>query len=173
MKKLFILFFVFILSCSNNEEKTPIVNIPTSEEATKNWAQPVDLVFADANYYDYEETKKDFFRWSKFLTPDGVYTMHGTVPSVSGILEGIPLHGWEGPRKFLKDFVFGSKNLRIVAIKGTMTSIQKTEKLSFLDKIKNRAFQLKSAMLRINHKIYLSLTSLPQPLKKTLKVFFS
>ena len=146
--------------------------VATSEETAKNWDLPIELVFADASYYDYDVTKKDFFRWSKFLMEGVVYTMHGTVPSVAGILEGIPLHGWEGPRRFLKDFIFGSKNFKILKIKGTITAIQKTQKLTMLDKIKNRAFQLKSAILRLNHKTYLTFTSLPSPVKKTLKTIF-
>lgn len=155
----------------------PIVT--TSEEAAKNWTLPVELVFADANYYDYEETKKDFFRWSKFLTKNGIYAMHGTVPSVSGILEGIPLHGWEAPRKFLKDFIFCSKNfsagggyafgIKNLKIHGTITSMERAEKITLLDKIKNRRAQLKSALLRVNHKLYLISALTPKPIKKWLK----
>ena len=166
-------FETFKQNIKNTELESVIEPVvATSEETAKNWDLPIELVFADASYYDYEETKKDFFRWSKFLMEGGVYTMHGTVPSVSGILEGIPLHGWEGPRRFLKDFIFGSKNFKILKIKGTITAIQKTQKLTTLDKIKNRAFQLKSALLRLNYRIYLIFTSLPSPVKKTLKAIF-
>lgn len=148
--------------------------ITTSEEAVKKWNLPIELVFADANYHDYEKTKKDFFGWSKFLTKNGVYAMHGTVPSVSGILEGIPLHGWDGPKKFMKKFIFGSDNFKIIKIEGTITAIQKSsEKITVQNKIKNRIFQLKSAFLYLNHKIYLALASLPQPIKKPLKAFFA
>lgn len=143
--------------------------VATSEKTSKNWTLPVELVFADANYYDYEETKKDFFRWSKFLINGGVYAMHGTVPSVSGILEGIPLHGWKAPRKFLKDFIFCSKNFGVLKIQGTITAIQKTGGLGFLDKIKNRAFQFKSALIYLNYKLYLISTLIPGPIKRRFK----
>lgn len=153
--------------------------VATSEEAAKNWTRSAELVFADANYYNYEETKKDFFRWSKFLIKGGVYAMHGTVPSVSGILEGIPLHGWEAPRKFLKDFIFCSKNfsagggyafgIKNLKVAGTITSMEKSDTVTLLDKIKKRAVQLKSALLRINHKLYLASTSIPKPIKNRLK----
>lgn len=147
--------------------------IATSEEAAKNWSRPVELVFADANYHDYEETKKDFFGWSKFLTKNGIYAMHGTVPSVSGILEGIPLHGWDGPKKFMKKFIFGSDNFKIIKIEGTITAIQKSsEKITVQNKIKNRIFQLKSALLSVNHGIYKTLTSLPPSIKKPVKALF-
>lgn len=143
--------------------------IATSEEAIKNWALPIEFVFADANYHDYEETKKDFFRWTKFLTKEGVYAMHGTVPSVSGILEGIPLHGWEAPKKFLRDFVFCSDRFKNLKIHGTITSLSKSDAITFLDRIKNRNAQLKSALLRLNHTLYLASTSIPKPIKKLLK----
>lgn len=147
--------------------------VMTSFEAIKSWSKPIGLIFVDANYHSYELTKKDFFCWSKYLVSDGVYALHNTAPSVSGILEGIPLHGCAGPKKFMKDFIFGSKNFKNLKIRGTITSMEKSENITLLDKIKNRVAELKSALLYLNHKIYLALTSLPPSIKKPLKVIFS
>ncbi len=149
----------------------PIVS--TSFEAAKTWDKLAGLIFVDANYHDYENTKKDFFQWSKYLIDGGIYALHNTVPSVSGILEGIPLHGCEAPRKFMNDFIFGSKNFKVLKIQGTITAIQKLEKLSLLDKIKNRAAEIKSALSYSNHKIYLALASLPPSIKKPIKTLFN
>jgi len=143
--------------------------VATSEEAAKNWTRPVELVFVDANYQDYKETKNDFFRWLKFLTEDGIYALHNTVPSISGILEGIPLHGWEAPKKFMNDFIFCSGHFKNLEIHGTITSISKSNVIDLSNKIKNRSVRLKSALLSINHKFYLVSTSIPKPIKKWVK----
>lgn len=146
--------------------------VMTSFEAVKNWTKPIGLIFVDSNYYDYELTRRDFFEWSRCLASGGIYALHNDVPSVSGILEGIPLHGWKPVRKFMKDFIFGSGNFKIIKIRGTTAAIQKSEKITILDKIKNRLTRIQSALLYLNHKIYMALASLPQPIKNPVKALF-
>ena len=149
----------------------PIVS--TSFEAVKTWDKPIGFIFVDANYHDYENTKKDFFQWSRHLVSGGIYALHNTVPSVSGILEGTPLHGCQAPRQFMEDFIYGSNNFKNLKTYGTITAMEKAEKINLWNKIKNRLSQLKSRLLYLNHKIYLTLASLPQPIKKPLKWFLS
>jgi predicted O-methyltransferase YrrM len=59
---------------------TPYVEIvrKTSEEAAKNWNQPIDLIFIDGDH-SYEGVRRDWELFSPHVSPFGVVVFHDTI----------------------------------------------------------------------------------------------
>ncbi len=143
--------------------------IATSEEAVKNWKEPISLIHIDANYEDYNMSKKDFFWWSKHIINGGVIAIHNVAPSLSGILKGKPLHGCEAPKLVVKNFILKSKNYKNIYLGGTILYAEKCGQNSPLDRWKNWLMEQKINSLYRIHWIYLKSTNLPQPMKTAFK----
>ena len=144
--------------------------IKTSDEAVKNWEKPIELLYLDVNYHDYELSKKDFTEWSKFVTEGGTIAIHNTYPDIQAIIfENQPLYGWPAPRKVLREFVFGSKNFKNISIISNTTYFTKCAKNNFSDKLKGRLAEIKGLFLILALKFYMILVRLPKPLKKFAK----
>ena len=109
---------------------TPIVR--TSEDAVKEFAAPVELIFIDGAH-EYESVKLDFELWFPKVIEGGIMAFHDTV-------------GFEGPQKVVEEYVYKSKNFRIVSFVDSITFAEKVGKNSLTDRLRNRyVLFLKSA----------------------------
>jgi SAM-dependent methyltransferase len=71
-----------------------------SHEVVKQWDKEIDLLFIDGSHL-YEDVKRDFEQWSRFLAPDGRILLHD---SRKDNLENDPddkvfSRGWSGPTR--------------------------------------------------------------------------
>ncbi len=141
--------------------------INTSEGVVKKWKEPIELLYLDVNYHDYELSKQDFLWWSEKVVNGGAIAIHNTYPAFKPmLLENQALHGWPAPRKVLNDFVFGSKNFKNIRIIDDTTIMEKCEKNNWFDRLMGRMTQLRGFCLVLTYRLYLRLTSLPVPVKK-------
>jgi predicted O-methyltransferase YrrM len=61
----------------------------TFDEVAKTWDKPIDILHIDGSHH-YEDVKKDFETWSKFLSDDGVILLHDTaIESLNGNEYGV------------------------------------------------------------------------------------
>jgi len=100
----------------------PIVK--TSKEASINWQKPVGFIFIDGGH-EYEFVEEDFRLWFPFVINGGIMAFHDS-------------SNWDGPRRVVEKYVYQSglfKNIRLV---GSITYAVKTNKLSKMDKIRNK-----------------------------------
>lgn len=104
----------------------PIVK--TSEDAAKNFNEPVELIFIDAAH-EYEFVKLDFELWFPKVIDGGIMAFHD-------IIEG------SGPKKVVEKIVIKSKNFRNVKIIDTILFAQKVQQNTLIDRIKNRCVYL-------------------------------
>ena len=102
---------------------TPIVK--TSEEAAKEFKEPVELVFIDADH-DYDMVKLDFELWYPKLVDGGIIVLHDT-------------NNWPGPKKVAEEFIYKSNNFKNIRIVDSITYAEKTTLFSSMDKIRNNS----------------------------------
>jgi len=144
--------------------------LKASDEAAQIWKEPIEFLYLDVNYHDYELSKNDLADWSKHVIDGGTIAIHNTYPDLRAIIfENQPLFGWPGPRRVLKEFVFGSKNFKNIGIVSNITYATKCNQNTFLDRLRGRLTQLKGFFSLFALKIYLILVQLPQPVKKFVK----
>ncbi len=63
-----------------------------SEQAVKNWKEPIRLLWIDGNH-EYEFVKQDFEVWQPFLVKGGILAFH----------DANPMSGWPGPQRLVKE----------------------------------------------------------------------
>jgi len=100
----------------------PIVK--TSEDAAKEFNEPVELIFIDGAH-EYEYVKMDFELWFPKIIDGGIIAFHDTV-------------GWLGPKKVVSEYLAKSKNFKNLQFIDSITYAQKVKQNSFKDRIKNR-----------------------------------
>ena len=100
----------------------PIVK--TSEEAAKNFDQPVGFIFIDGAH-EYEFVKLDFDLWFPKVINGGVMAFHDTL-------------GWKGPKKVVAKCIYKSKHFKNVKFVGSITFAQRVKENTLKDRIKNR-----------------------------------
>jgi MMP 1-O-methyltransferase len=101
---------------------SPIVK--TSEEAAKNFNEPIELIFIDGAH-EYESVKLDYDLWFPKVLNDGIMAFDDTV-------------GWEGPKQVVDDNVYKSNHFKKVKIVDSITLAQKVKQNSLKDRLKNR-----------------------------------
>lgn len=104
-----------------NDIVIPIVK--TSEEAAKNFTDPVEFIFIDG-VHEYEMVKQDFELWFPKLIDGGIIAIHDTVAP--------------GPKKVVKKYIYKSKYFKNVGFVDTIAFAQKTKQSSFKDRLKNK-----------------------------------
>jgi len=62
-----------------NRPGVELYNTSTDEFAML-WSEPIDMLFIDADH-SFEQSKRDFDNFSKFMSPCGIICMHDTYPS--------------------------------------------------------------------------------------------
>jgi len=139
----------------------------TSEEAAKEFTEPVEFIFIDGDH-KYEKVKQDFELWFPKLINRGIIAFHDTV-------------SWSGPRKVVKKYIYKSRYFKNVGFADSITFAQKTIKNSLKDRFKNRyqlflrnryVLFLKNRFYKIGHILSKNVVS-PQQTLKILHVIHS
>lgn len=137
-----------------NLEKANVDNIvkpivKTSQEASKGWQLPVELLWIDGNH-SYEMVKLDFDLWSPHLVKGGIIAFHD---AVSG-----------GPKKVVCEFVLRSNKFSNAGLIDSLFFARKSVACSLKEKIKNRMMIFLLNMYEFFREIHL-----PKALRKSLK----
>lgn len=143
--------------------------LTTGEEAAKDWAIPVSLLFIDANYHSYPLTLELLRVWIPHMRDGGIVALNNVTPSFSAIFKNHPLHGLPGPRKVACEELLRSHRYRKFKRAGCILYAESCAQNTWSDRLKGRIVEAEVRMLVLLHKIYLRLTRLPQPVKNTLK----
>lgn len=98
-----------------------------SHEVVKRWDKETDLLFIDGSHL-YEDIKRDFEQWSRFLSPDGRVLLHD---SRKDNLEDDPddkvfSRGWSGPTR-LADELRASEDFEVVDVCYSITVFMRKE----------------------------------------------
>lgn len=125
----------------------PIVK--TSQEASKNWREPVEFIFIDGDH-SYEMVKQDFDLWSPYLVKGGIIAFHD---AVSG-----------DPKKVVCNFILKSNNFTDVGLIDSLFFAKKSDICLLKDKIKNRMM-----FVLLNTYEFFREIHLPKTLRKLLK----
>lgn len=115
----------------------PIVK--TSEEAAKNFDEPVELIFIDGSH-EYEDVKLDFELWFPKVVEGGVMIFHDTIIYA------------KGPKKVTKEFVYKSKNFRNVGYVYTTTFAEKVKQNCVKDRLRSRCVLLSKELYELKRK---------------------
>ena len=105
-----------------NDIVIPVVK--TSEEAAKDFTEPVEFIFIDGDH-EYESVKNDFELWFPKLINKGIIAFRDTV-------------AWPGPRKVVKKYIYASRYVKNVGFVDSITFARKTIKNSLKDRLRNR-----------------------------------
>jgi len=116
----------------------PIVK--TSEEAAKNFDEPVELIFIDGAH-EYDLVKLDFELWFPKVIDGGIMAFHDTTV-------------WLGPKKVVDEFVYKSKNFRNVRFIDSITFAEKVRQNSIKDRLRNRYVLLLKNLYKSKVKLY-------------------
>lgn len=75
-----------------------------SHKAVKEWEREIDLLFIDGNHH-YEDVKRDFKQWSRFMAPDGLILLHDSRKDNLNIDPGDAAfsRGWSGPTRLVEE----------------------------------------------------------------------
>ncbi len=106
---------------------TPI--IMKSEDAAKVWSKkkaPIRLLWIDGSH-EYEDVKKDFVLWNKYVIEGGVVAFHDTF-------------FWSGPKRVVDEFLFRG-NFRNIRFVDDVTYGEKTNRLTAKDRFCNLCFR--------------------------------
>lgn len=140
-----------------NAKVEDIINpiVKTSEEAAKNFNEPIEFIFIDGNH-DYEQVKSDFKLWFPKVIDGGIIAFHDT-----------NTNEFPGPKKLVKDEVFKSKYFKNARFVDSITFAQKVKQNSVEDRLKNRYHLL----LKNSHE-FIAKMQLPKPVKTIGKKLF-
>lgn len=105
----FELFLSNIKRLELDDYVTPVV--ARSEDAARSWQKPIRLLFIDGDH-SYEESKKDFTLWSKFVVVSGLVCFHD-------------IHHWPGVTQFYEELMPSSKDFREIATVRSLKVIQR------------------------------------------------
>ena len=75
-----------------------------SHNVIKSWGKEIDLLFIDGSHH-YEDVKRDFEQWSRFLSPQGEILLHDSRKNniVEDPDDKIFSRGWQGPTRFAEE----------------------------------------------------------------------
>ena len=108
-------------------DDTVVPIVQTSETASKNFKACIELIFVDGAH-EFQAVLLDFLLWFPKLVDGGTIVFHDTERSSK----------FPGPRKFVKDILLSSTNLRNVGFVDTITFGQKVKRNSIKDKLRNK-----------------------------------
>ncbi|MCK4307122.1 class I SAM-dependent methyltransferase [candidate division WOR-3 bacterium] len=81
--------------------------VKTSEEASKDWKEPIELLFIDGRH-DYKYVKQDYDLWSRFLIPGGIVVFHDSIR-------------WPGPKLVVDEVIYKTRDFMKVGIINSIT----------------------------------------------------
>jgi predicted O-methyltransferase YrrM len=111
--------------------------VKTSEEAAREFTEPVEFVFIDGAH-EYEYVKQDFDLWFPKVIDNGIIAFHDTI-------------GWAGPKRVVKEDVARSNHFKNLKFVHSITIGQKVLQNSRLDRIRNRYVILLKNLYEIVH----------------------
>ena len=114
-----------------------VARVQTSEEAAKDFASPVGLIFIDGAH-EYDLAKLDFTLWFPKLKNGGIMAFHDTV-------------GWEGPKRTVKEFIYKSRHFKNAGFVGSITFAEKVIQNSIYDRFRNRYILLLKDLFELLH----------------------
>lgn len=117
--------------------------IKTSEDAAREWNKPIEFTFIDGAH-DYESVKLDFELWFPHVIEGGIMAFHDTVGH------------WEGPKRVVKEFIYGSKNFKNVGFAGSATFGTKVKENTSFDRLRNKYILFLKNVYELAGKINLS-----------------
>lgn len=152
---------------------TIIPLVKTSTAALEGWSSPIDFLYLDVHYQEYNNLKDDFVSWTAFLKNGGFVATHNVYPVFKEIiLRKAPFYGWPAPRKLVWKYIFLSRTFRNVGIVDNIVFAQKCERNNILDLTRNIFVGLYGTAVLFVFKIYKLVTKLPIPFKGKLIHFF-
>jgi predicted O-methyltransferase YrrM len=116
-------FFANIRTAGVAEQVVPM--IMTSEEAVRNWREPVRLLWIDGDHR-YEPSKLDFTLWEPHVVQGGIIAMHDTIRK-------------QGPKRVLWEKVFRSGRFQNIAIIDNITAVRKVERRQLVPGLRDQA----------------------------------
>lgn len=130
----------------------PIVK--TSEDAAKGFKGKIEFVFIDGDH-SYKHAKQDFELWYPKVLEHGIMAFHDTMLV-------------QGPKKVVRDLVFGSRHFRNIGFADSITFAEKVQQNTFGERMRNYwVFSLKG-LFTLASRINLAIR-LPKPLKSAGK----
>jgi hypothetical protein len=96
--------------------------LKTSKEAAEIFHEPIEFLFIDGGH-DYEDVKLDFQLWYPKVIYTGFIGLHDS--------------NFSGPRKVIEKYVLLSKHFKFMGIIDSIFFVQKIEKSSLRDRLKN------------------------------------
>lgn len=111
-----------------NADDVVIPIVKTSEEASKGWNLPVDLIFVDGSH-EYELVKKDFELWFPEIKEGGIMAFHDSV-------------GWRGPSRLVDEKIVSSENFKDVSFVDSILYAKKVNSNTLIEKMKGRINRL-------------------------------
>lgn len=148
-----------------------IIHIKDIEEnVIKNWSMPIELLFIDAHYYDYELTKKLLANWSKYIVMGGVIALNNVCPSFYGIFNNKPFFGLPKIKKAMFEFIGEFKNFNNFKSYGCIGYATKCKERKYIDNIKCLFTVIKIELLYVFYRIYKILSFLYNSLKRMLRI---
>lgn len=100
--------------------------VATSVDAAANFNEPIEMIFIDGDH-EYEAVKQDFKLWYPKVIDGGVMAFHDTTASI-----------WEGPKIFVAERVYRSRDFRGVSFAGSITFAKKVKANTGGQRIRNR-----------------------------------
>jgi predicted O-methyltransferase YrrM len=98
-----------------------------SEEAEKDWTQPISLLFIDGAH-EYKYAEQDFLLWEKHVIEGGEIAFHDT--SVYNVIFDVP-----GPRAVVYKYVINSGKYKDIGYINSIMHGKKTAKMTAGDKL--------------------------------------
>ncbi len=115
-----------IQSVGMNDIIVPIVK--PSLDAIKDIDKPIEFLFIDGAH-DYKSVLNDFIKWSPKLINGGSIAFHDTM-------------GHKGPRAVVNKYIFRSDHYKNIKMIDELTIAQKSEHITWIDKIRNYSMLL-------------------------------
>jgi MMP 1-O-methyltransferase len=130
----------FLRNIKNSKVDNLIIPIvKTSEDAIKNFDNPVELIFIDGAH-EYDLVKLDFNLWFPKVIDGGTMAFHDTID-------------WTGPKKVVLEMVFKSHFFKDVRFIGSITYAQKVKQNTLSDRIRNRYVLLLKNLFEFKNKL--------------------
>lgn len=111
---------------TSNVDDVVMPVVKTSEEAEKDWNEPVELLWIDGNH-EYKFVKLDFDKWSPHLIDGGIIAFHDTI-----------FHTMTGPKKVVVENLYKSDKFVDIGLIGSITFAKRVNRNSVKDRLKNK-----------------------------------
>jgi len=130
--------------------------VMTSEEAAKDFREPIELIFIDGAH-EYDAVKLDFELWSPKVVEGGIMAFHDT-------------NGRPGSTRAVSELVYKSRHFRNVRYIDSITYAERVARNSLKDRIRNRLVLLLKNLPLPDFGVAGKLNFIPVPIRTTGKL---